>query len=64
MIDVSVLMGVYNRVALVIPTIESILNQTYRDFLFIICDDGSTDGTWKVLNSYAKKDPRIRTAWR
>lgn len=36
-----------------------ILNQTYKDFEFIICDDGSTDKTYQYLKDFAKKDKRI-----
>ncbi len=41
-------------------SIESILAQTLGDFEFLICDDGSTDGTFRVLSEYAKSDSRIR----
>ncbi|MGN1063588.1 MAG: glycosyltransferase family 2 protein [Alphaproteobacteria bacterium] len=57
---VSVVMPVYNRADTVGEAIESILNQTYRDFEFIIVDDGSTDNTPTVLKEYADKDSRIR----
>lgn len=56
---VSVLMGTFNRQTLMRSSIASILDQTYKDFTFLICDDGSTDNTWKALKVYAKKDPRI-----
>src|SRR5882724_6330042 len=38
--------------------IESILLQTYREFEFVIVENGSTDGTWEIIASF--KDPRIR----
>jgi glycosyltransferase involved in cell wall biosynthesis len=41
-------------------TIESVLNQTYKDFELIICDDNSTDGTIELASFYADKDKRIR----
>lgn len=40
-------------------SIPSILNQTFRDFEFIICDDGSTDDTWQILRQFQEKDSRI-----
>ena len=39
--------------------IESVLNQSYTDFEYIIVDDGSTDATWTIIEDYANKDPRI-----
>lgn len=55
---VSVLMSTYNRKDLLPEAIESVLNQSYTDFEFIIIDDGSTDGSEEVIRSY--KDERIR----
>ena len=40
-------------------SISSILEQTFSDFEFIICDDGSSDGTYDVLADFARKDQRI-----
>lgn len=57
---VSVIMGVYNCEKTVGKCIESVLNQTYTNWEFIICDDCSTDKTLDVLKAYAKKDPRIK----
>ena len=57
---VSVVMPTYNRIHLLPRSIESILNQTYDKFEFIIVDDASTDGSNNLLESYAKLDPRIR----
>ena len=55
---VSVLMSVYNGERYLREAIDSILNQTFQDFEFIIIDDGSTDHSPQILNSY--EDPRIR----
>ena len=55
---VSVIMTTYNGAVLLADTIEAILNQTYRDFEFIIVDDGSTDGTVDIIKNY--DDDRIR----
>ena len=57
---VSVIMGIYN-VAESLPTcIESILNQTYKNWELIMCDDCSTDNTYEIANSYAKKYSNIK----
>jgi len=55
---VSVVLPVFNCQAYVGEAIESILNQKYQDFEFLIIDDGSTDGTHAELAKYT--DPRIR----
>ncbi|MFO0971604.1 MAG: glycosyltransferase [Candidatus Saccharimonadales bacterium] len=54
---ISVVMSVYNGEDFLKAAIESILNQTFRDFEFIIINDGSTDSSKKIIDSY--KDPRI-----
>ena len=56
---VSVLMPVYNGEHYLREAVESILDQTFTDFEFIIVDDGSTDNTWQILQSYAASEPRI-----
>lgn len=61
---ISVLMLTYNREALVGRAIESILAQTYRDFEFIIVDNGSTDRSGAVAEEYAARDGRIRVIHR
>lgn len=57
---VSVIMSVFNGQAFLRPAVESILNQSFPDFEFIIIDDGSTDGTSDILAGYARGDSRIR----
>lgn len=56
--EITVLMSVYNGEKFLREAIESILNQTYRDFEFLIINDGSTDSTKEIIISY--NDPRIR----
>lgn len=56
---VSVIMPVYNTKQWVWEAIESILNQGFKDFEFIIVDDYSTDGSYEICKDYAKKDKRI-----
>ena len=56
----SVLMSVYNDSRYLQESIESILNQSFTDFEFIIIDDGSSDNSWTILTEYAKLDQRIR----
>ncbi len=55
---VSVLMSVYNGESFLAEAIQSILDQTYTDFEFLIVNDGSTDGTAGILASF--RDPRIK----
>jgi glycosyltransferase involved in cell wall biosynthesis len=51
----SVIIVTYNRKAFLREAIDSVLAQTYRDFELIVCDDGSTDGTQALLDSYGDK---------
>jgi hypothetical protein len=57
---VSVVMSVFNGERFLREAIDSILSQTFRDFEFIVINDGSTDGTASILESYAKSDARVR----
>jgi glycosyltransferase involved in cell wall biosynthesis len=57
MAKISVVMSVYNGEKFVKQTVASILNQTFRDFEFIIIDDGSTDSSKKIIESF--NDHRI-----
>ena len=56
---VSVIMSVYDGHKYLGQTIESVLGQTYRYFEFIIIDDGSSDGSLDIIQSYKEKDSRI-----
>jgi len=57
---ISVVMPVYNRADLLPRAINSILNQTYKDFELIIVDDASTDSSAIIAQQYAQKDGRIK----
>lgn len=59
---VSVVMSVYNGERYLRGAVDSILNQTLRDFEFIIVDDASTDDTWQILTAYARRDSRVALA--
>lgn len=55
---VSVIIPTYNRKDYVVEAVDSVLNQTYRNFEVIVVDDGSTDGTSEILKK--KYDQKIR----
>lgn len=59
---ISVIMGVYNckNFELINKSVDSVLNQSYGDFEFLICNDGSTNDTLDELKEIAKKDNRIK----
>jgi len=56
---VSVLVPTYNRAPLIGDALQSILQQTFTDFEVVVVDDGSTDTTSDVLDTFT--DPRVRT---
>ncbi len=57
---VSVILPTFNRAHLICEAIDSILNQTYRDFEIIVVDDGSTDNTTEVLQRYSDRITYIK----
>ena len=61
---ISVIMLTYNRETFISRAIESILGQTYRDFEFIIVDNGSTDRSGQIADAYAARDNRVRVIHR
>ena len=59
MAKVSIIVPAYNVEPYLVECMESITRQTLSDIEIICINDGSTDGTLKILKSYAEKDPRI-----
>ena len=57
---ISIVIPVYNGAASIQRTIKSILNQTYSNYEVIIVENGSTDGTWLVLQKLLIKSKRIK----
>lgn len=57
--EISVIMPVYNSENFLSISIDSILKQSFKNFEFIIINDGSTDNSEKIILSYLKKDQRI-----
>ena len=56
---ISVILSAYNEEKFISKAIESVVNQTLKDIEIIIINDGSTDNTLDIINSYAEKDNRI-----
>ena len=54
---ISVLMGIYNCADTLSESLDSLLNQTYQNFVVIMCDDGSKDNTYEVARDYADRYP-------
>lgn len=59
MSKVAILMSTYNGERYLAEQLDSIVNQTYRDWTLYIRDDGSKDATREILRAYAKRDPQI-----
>lgn len=57
---VSIIIPSFNRADIFSYTLDSILSQTYSNWECIIVDDGSTDETFSLIESYSKRDPRIK----
>ena len=56
---VDILLATFNGEKYLKDQLDSIINQTYKDFRLLISDDGSTDNTKNILEDYKKKDDRI-----
>lgn len=58
-IKVSVLVPIYNVETFLPECLDSLVNQTLKELEIICINDGSTDGSPKIIKEYAKNDPRI-----
>lgn len=57
---ISIITPIYQAEKYLEILINSIINQTYRDWELLLIDDGSTDGSAEICDRYAQKDKRIR----
>jgi glycosyltransferase involved in cell wall biosynthesis len=57
---ISIITPCYNRAILIKETATSVFTQTYKNWEWIIVDDGSTDGSINVINNYASVDSRVK----
>ena len=57
---ISIIIPVYNAEKYLRQCLDSILNQSFRDFEVLLIDDGSKDGSGEICDEYAEKDKRIR----
>ncbi len=60
MIDISIIVPVYNVEKYLAQCLDSLINQTKKEIEIICVNDGSTDNSGKILAEYAKKDKRIK----
>ena len=56
---VSIIMPAYNVEKYIRQSIESVINQTYKDWELLIMDDCSKDSSYQIMEEYAAKDDRI-----
>ena len=59
MVEVAIIVPVYNQEQHLEKCLDSIINQTYKEFECILVDDGSTDSSPRICNNYAEKDSRF-----
>ena len=56
---VSVIIPVYNVEKFILKTVESVMNQDYKDVEIILVNDGSPDNSAQIIDELAKRDNRI-----
>ncbi len=57
MADIDIIMGVFNEEQNIKRAVDSILRQSFEDWRLLVCDDGSTDRTAQILDTYAEAYP-------
>lgn len=60
MTKISIIMASYNYANYISEAIESVINQTYKDWELIVIDDGSSDNSVEIIEQFVKKDNRIK----
>ena len=60
LVAVTIIMPVYNKAKYLNESIQSVLNQTFLNFELLIVNDGSTDESEKIVQSFMKQDKRIK----
>lgn len=58
--DITVILPVYNAEQYLYDTLVSLTNQTYKNFIILAINDGSTDSSLKILTDYSKIEPRLK----
>ena len=58
--DIAILMSTYNGGNFLQEQLNSIINQSFKDWILYIRDDGSTDDTIRIINEYTIRDSRIK----
>lgn len=56
---ISIIVPVYNLASYLPNCLDSLLGQTYKNVEVLVVNDGSTDGSWKLIQDYAKRDGRV-----